>query len=60
MTIHGQHDMRLSTDSLARWLVGRERFDRWVNVLADNDNLPAGGARLQEETLPAVSLMSFY
>lgn len=52
--------MRLSTDSLARWLVGRERFDRWVNVLADNDNLPAGGARLQEETLPAVSLMSFY
>ena len=52
--------MQCFTDFLARWLVKRQRFDRWVNVLADNDNLPPSRARLQEESLPPVSLMSFY
>jgi hypothetical protein len=53
--------MRHSQDFLAAWLIPPARFERWVNVLADNDNTPLRpslGLRLEE--LPAVSWLSFY
>jgi hypothetical protein len=52
--------MRYATGFLLRWLIHSEQFDCWVNVLADNDNLAPAGAEPQHETLPAVSLLSFY
>jgi hypothetical protein len=45
---------------LLRWLIHQDQFDRWVNVLADNDNLAPAGANLEDETIPAVSLLFFY
>ena len=49
-----------ATGFLLRWLIHREQFDHWVNVLADNDNAAPAGAEPQHEMLPAVSLLSFY
>jgi hypothetical protein len=55
-----RQSMRYATGFLLRWLIHSEQFDCWVNVLADNDNLAPAGAEPQHETLPAVSLLSFY
>jgi hypothetical protein len=53
--------MRTSQDFLTAWLITPARFERWVNVLADNDDPPAApGLLLRLEELPAVSWLSFY
>ena len=53
--------MRYPQDFLTRWLITPAYFERWVNVLADNDDSPAEpGLLLQPVELPAVSWLSFY
>ena len=52
--------MRCLTSFLLPWLIHQGQFDRWANVLADNDNVSSAGADLPDETAPAVSLLSFY
>jgi hypothetical protein len=53
--------MRYSQDSLIKWLITPPRFERWVNVLADNDNTPAAPELfLCPQEIPDVSLLSFY
>jgi hypothetical protein len=52
--------MLYTAQFLVRCLVHQDQFDRWVNVLADNDNLAPAGANLEDETIPAVSLLFFY
>jgi hypothetical protein len=52
--------MRYSRDFLSRWLITPARFERWVNVLADNDDTPAAELSLRPEEIPAVSLLSLY
>jgi hypothetical protein len=53
--------MRYSQDLLAKWLITPARFERWVNVLADNDNAPAAHGLLPPaEELPSASWLSFY
>jgi hypothetical protein len=45
----------------AKWLVRAEYFDRWVNVLADNDNNPPSDSAIAPADEPAGSgLLSFY
>ena len=53
--------MRYPQDFLTRWLIMPAYFERWVNVLADNDDSPAEpGLLLHPVELPAVSWLSFY
>jgi hypothetical protein len=53
--------MRHSQEFLITWLIAPERFERWVNVLADNDDTPATpGLELRPEEIPTVSGLSFY
>jgi hypothetical protein len=53
--------MRYSQGFLTEWLITPARFERWVNVLADNDDAPAAPEfSPAPEELPAVSWLSFY
>jgi hypothetical protein len=53
--------MRYSQDFLTRWLITPAYFERWVNVLADNDDSAAAPELLlRPEEIPAVSWLSFY
>jgi hypothetical protein len=57
----GVGKMRYTQDFLTRWLIPPARFERWVNVLADNDDAPAApGPLLHPQELASVSLLSFY
>jgi hypothetical protein len=47
--------------SFARWRVAPEEFDRWVDVLAENDNRPEDdSAAAWPDEIPEVSLLSLY
>ncbi len=53
--------MRHSRDFLTKWVIALAQFERWVNVLADNDNaVPPADLSLHAPEIPAVSLLSFY
>jgi hypothetical protein len=52
--------MRYSQEFLRRWLITAERFERWVNVLADNDDAPVADVSPRPQEIPAVSSLSFY
>jgi hypothetical protein len=52
--------MRYPVYVLFRWLIHQEQFDPWANVLAANDNVAPARPDLQDETIPAVNLLSFY
>jgi hypothetical protein len=53
--------MRYPQDFLRQWLITPAYFERWVNVLADNDDSTAApGLLLRPEEIPAVSLLSLY
>jgi hypothetical protein len=53
--------MRYSQGFVTEWLITPARFERWVNVLADNDNeVAAPELSPAPEELPAVSQLSFY
>ncbi len=48
----------LAEDLLKQWLIAPALFDRRVNLLASNDNLPEDST--PEEDIPDVSRLSFY
>jgi hypothetical protein len=53
--------MHDSQDFLARWLIKPAQFERWVNVLAENDDGPPSPCLcLLPQEIPAVSWLSFY
>ncbi len=58
----GRWQVRYSQDFLTKWLIRTAQFERWVNVLADNDNAPAVTEVCvrRPEKIPAVTWLSFY
>jgi hypothetical protein len=53
--------MDTNSGYLAKWIVSRDFFERWVNVLSENDNSSVGGdvVSLHEDILPD-GLLTFY
>jgi hypothetical protein len=57
----GRWHVLYSQDFLIRWLIMPALFERWVNVLADNDDMPpAPCLSLPPQEIPAVSWLSLY
>ena len=53
--------MRYSQDFLTKWLIARAQFERWANVLAENDDAPAASdLLLRTQEIPAVNWLSLY
>ena len=57
----GKGEARFSQGFLSAWLIAPEQFERWVDVLAGNDDDPEEYGLLPEwDDIPAVSWLSFY
>jgi hypothetical protein len=58
----GRGQVLYSRDFLIGWLIAPAQFERWVNVLADNDNAPAAPESCPRpaEEIPAVTGLSSY